>query len=166
MGSGKTKIVNRVSYIKRQEYNLFIKKYPTSGITYIDFINILKGSNMVIKDQILDNPLGFKAPYNLGYFAVDRFKTSKKFVAIDWVNTKKLGKVVPLTNFHSFGHAYKIKLYKNPKMVSLFVYKMDAHRLLKRQLAKYIKEEKRQYIHIDKSYYSKRFNINKYLKNE
>lgn len=166
MGSGKSKISGRINYIKREEYNLFIEKYPSSEVTYDEFITVLKESTNVIKNQILDNPLGFKLPHNLGYIAVDKFKPNKKFVAVDWVNTRKLKKLVPLTNFHTFGHTYKIKLYKNSKVKPLFAYNMDAHRLLKRQLAKCIKENKRQYINIDRSYYSRRFNINNYLKSE
>ena len=146
MGAGKSKVSGRINYIKKEEYNSFIKKYPSSGVSYEEFITILKHSNEEIKNQILDNPLGFKLPHNLGYIAVDKFKPNKKFVAVDWINTRKLKKLVPLTNFHSFGHTYKIKLYKNPKIKPLFAYHMEAHRLIKRALAKCIKENKRQYI--------------------
>lgn len=164
MGSGKTKISGRITYIKKDEYKKFIEKYPNSDVTYEEFITILKESNNYIKEQILDNQLGFKLPHNLGYIAVNKFKTSRKFVAIDWVNTKKLGKIVPLTNFHSFGHAYRIMLYKNAKVKPLQAYHMDAHRLLKRALAQNIKQDKQQYIAINKSYYNKRFSIDNYLK--
>lgn len=166
MGSGKSKISGRVNYTKIEDYKAFIAKNPSSDISYDDFITIIKESTKEIKNQILENTLGFKLPHNLGYISVDKFKPNKNFVAVDWINTRRLKKIVPLTNFHTFGHTYKIKLYKNPKVKPLYAYHMEAHRLLKRELAKRIKENKDEYINIERSYYSKRFNINNFLKSE
>lgn len=163
MGAGKNKIVDRINYINREEYELFKEKYPTSSISYNNFINILKHSTKSIRDCILDNPLGFKLPYNLGYIAVDKFKSKRDYIAVDWVNSKRLGKRVPLTNFHSFGFMYKIKFYPNLRIVPIKNYALDAHRVLKRMLAVNIKQNLKQYIGIDRSYYSRRFNIDNLL---
>lgn len=164
MGSGLSKVRNRVSLISRKQYNKFIKNHPKSGITYSQFITVLNESNAAIKEFILNNELGFKLPNNLGYIAVDKFKPNKTFTAIDWPNTLKLGKIIPLTNFHTFGYTFKIKLYKNQRMKPLEAYVMTPHRLLNRELAKRIKSGKQNYISLDKSYFSKRFTIENYLK--
>lgn len=159
MGAGKNKIQNRISYINHKEYNLFKEKYPNTHINYNTFITVLKESTKTIRDHVLDNPLGFKLPYNLGYIAVDKFKAKKSYVAIDWVNTKRLGKHVPLTNLHSFGYMYKIKFYPNLRILPIKNYALDAHRVMKRMLAYIIKNDIHQYINIDRSYYSRRFRI-------
>lgn len=163
MGAAKNKVTGRTNYISKGNYKLFIEKYPESDITYKEYITVLKESTITIRDHILENSLGFKLPQNLGYIAVTSFKTNKNFVAIDWVNTRKLGKVIPLTNFHSFGNAYKIRLFKNSRIKPLIVYKMNAHRIIKRMLAKNIKSGSNVYVHIDRSYFTKRFHIDNTL---
>lgn len=160
MGSAKNKVSGRTNYITHEGYNNYITKYPDSKVTYTQYIAILKRSTVIIRDYILENSLGFKLPYNIGYISVTKFKTNKDFVAIDWINTRKLGKIIPLTNFHSFGHAFKIKLFKNNKMQPLLAYKMNAHRIIKRMLAQKIKSGKADhYINIDRNYFTKRFSI-------
>lgn len=162
MGSGKNKIPNRMNYISRIEYNLFKEKYPESTITYEQFISVLKTSTIKIRSHILENPLGFKLPF-LGYVAFKKFKTSKKFFAVDWINTLKLKKRVPLTNFHTFGHAFKLEFFKNPSIKPLMAYKLKAHRLLNRMSGQIIKSGKAPYIELDRNYFSKRFNIENYI---
>lgn len=163
MGAGSNKIVERVNYVNRGEYELFKLKYPDSEITYHTFINILKESTKAIRGHILDNPLGFKLPHNIGYIAVDKFKSKHDYIAVDWVNTKRLGHYIPLTNFHSFGYMYKIKFYPNMRINPIKNYALEAHRILKRMLATNIKQNLRQYISIDRSYYSRRFRIENFL---
>lgn len=163
MGSSLNKVRNRVGYINRVAYKEFIKQYPESGISYEEYILILKESTRSIRDFILNNELGFKLPFNLGYIAVDKYKPGKSTVPVDWVNSRRLKRLIPLTNFHSLGYMFKIKLYKNPKIKPLYAFDMQAHRIIKRMLAANIKQEKGNYISIDRSYFSRRFNIDKYL---
>jgi hypothetical protein len=166
MGSGKNKIANRVNYISRKEYNNFKEKHPTADVSYNEYITILKASTSEIREHILKNPLGFKLPYNLGYLVIKKFKTNTKFVAVDWVNTRKLGKLIPLTNFHSFGNAFRLEIFRNKRIKPLAVYKFTAHRIMKRMSAKIIKSGKAPYIEIDKNYFTKRFDIENYLKDK
>lgn len=163
MGSSKNKIQNRVNYINRESYNLFKEKNNESKITYDQFITILKESTKLIRDTIINNTLGFKLPYNLGYIAVDRFKPKKDYKAIDWVNTKRLGKRIPLTNLHSLGYMYTVKFYNNPKVQPIKNYMFKAHRLLNRLIKPMVVKDFNNYIHIDRSYFSKRFNIDNFL---
>lgn len=163
MGAKKNKVRGRIGFINRTSYKDFIMQYPSSGVTYKDYIAVLKESTISIRDFILSHELGFKLPLNLGYIAVDKFKPSKRSVAIDWINTRKFGKVIPLLNFHSLGYVYKIKLYKNTKIKPLQVYQMASHRIIKRMLANNIKNTKKDYLSIDRTYFSKRFHIENYL---
>lgn len=163
MSHKKNKITGRKGFVNRIGYKAFKAKYPGEQITYDEYISVLKASNMAIRDHILDNPLGFKLPYNIGYLAVDKFKGLSHYVAVDWVNSRRLGKLIPLTNLHSFGYFYKIKMYKNPKVKPLLVYRMEAHRIIKRMLAAKIKAGK-EYLQIDRGYFSKRFHIGETLK--
>lgn len=163
MGANKNKIRNRKGFINRVSYKDFINQYPDSKVTYDEYISVLKESTVAVRDFVLTNELGFKLPFNLGYIAVDKFKPSKNMVAVDWVNSRKLKRLIPLTNFHTMGFMYKIKLYKNPRVKPLQAYEMQAHRILKRMLAANIKQRKENYISIDRTYFSKRFNIDTYL---
>jgi hypothetical protein len=163
MGACKNKIQHRVNFINREAYNSYKKKYPNSKIDYNQFILVLKSSTALIRDNILDNPLGFKLPYNLGYIAVDKFKAKDTYIAVDWQSTRRLGRRVPLTNLHSFGYMYKIKFFPNPKINPIKNYVFKAHRVLKRLLASNIKRQLKNYICIERNYFSKRFNIDNYL---
>ena len=165
MSTGKNKVTNRTGFINRPSYNKFIKQNPKSGVTYEQYIQVLKTSTAAIRDHILTNPLGFKLPYNFGYIAIDKFKPSKDWQAIDWVNTKRLRRRIPLTNLHSFGYTYKVKFYPNPRIKPLVAYDMRAHRLLNRAISKQVKGGKDVYIPLDRTYFSKRFAIDqKYQK--
>lgn len=160
MGAKKNIVGGRVGFINRKSYKAFIKKYPLSHVTYEEYISVLKKSNIHIRDFILTNELGFKLPLNLGYIAVKKFKPSKKHIAIDWVNSRRLGKRIPFTNFHSFGYSYSISLFKNSRVKPLYAYKMNAHRVIKRMLAKNIKNNTQQYLELDPAFFNKRFSIN------
>lgn len=162
MPSASYKIPNRIGFINRETYLEFKEKYPETDITYKDFVTILKSSNKAIRGVILENPLGFKMPYNLGYLAVDKFKPSKLHPPIDWVTSRKLGRKIPFLNLHTFGYCFSVKLYPNPRIKPLQIYKMATHRILKRMMAKNIKAGK-EYLQIDRGYYSNRFRIGDHL---
>lgn len=164
MGANQNKVTGRINFVNHKTYKNFVKKYPQTTIRYEDFITILKTSNSFIRDSILNNPLGFKLPYELGYIAINKFKPGKKHVAIDWVNTLKYKKKIPLLNLHSFGYSYKINLYKHSTVAPIKVYNFSAHRILKRMLAARIKSGAEHYIEIDSTYYTKRHRIDKLTK--
>src|SRR5689334_22034598 len=119
MSSAKHRIGERIGFVNRKVYKEFNEKYKELGISYDDYISILKESTKAIRDSILENPIGFKLPYNLGYLAVDKFKPLHHYVAVDWPNTRRLGKLVPLLNLHSFGYMFSVKFYANHKIRAL-----------------------------------------------
>lgn len=161
---GLSKVRDRINYTNKQSYKNFLEKNPNTKITYKQFVDILKLSNSKINNYILNNELGFKLPNNLGYIAVSKFKQKNTYKVIDWKNSNKLNKIIPLLNFHSFGNMYRIGLFKNSSLRALQAYKFNAHRLLKRELAKKIKSGK-DYYELDRNFFSKRFKIDNYLKN-
>lgn len=158
MGSNLNKIRERVGFINRETYLAFKEKYPDENITYSQYMQVLKESTRAIRDHVLENPLGFKLPYNLGYIAVDKYKPRSTFNVWDLRNSKLLHKQVPFLNLHSFGYMFKIRFYPNTRIKPLNVYKMNPHRIINRMLAKSIKGGK-EYLEIDRSYYSRRFRI-------
>jgi hypothetical protein len=162
MSSKPNKVTGRHGFINIPAYKAFKAKYPEADVTYREYIDVLKASTCAIRDHILDNPLGFKLPYNFGYIAVDKFKPLNDYVLVDWKNSRRLKRRILFTNLHSFGYIFKIKLYPNPKIVPMRVHKFDAHRLVKRALAKRVKEGK-EYLEIDRSYYSRRFRIGEHI---
>ncbi len=174
MGSGTNKIRGRVRYMNRKTYNEFIEttKYKTFSeknnitISYKEYMDILTMSNKKIADFILEYPLGFELPKNLGFIAVAKFKQKRNYIVYDWINTLKFKKPVPNLNFHSMGYMYRIAFYKNKRHVPLRVYFMHAHRSIKRELAKRIKNGTNKYISLDSSYFNQRFNLLKIFKNK
>lgn len=169
MSSQPYKTKGRVNYHVAKDYKLFCILHPEVQITKQQHYDIIFNSNKLIAEAILENPFGFKLPNGLGYIAIDKYKpkpnkSGKTKKAIDWVNTNKFKKLIYLTNLHSFGWIYRIRLYKSPHAPNLDCYTFKAQRLLKRALAVKIKEGK-QYHHIDRSYFSRRFSIDKIFKN-
>lgn len=164
MGSGKNLISGRTNYSGHKGYREFVKKHPKTEIDYKTYSTVIKKSNEKIRDYILTNLLGFKLPSNLGYIAVSKIKPKYHHKLIDWPATNRLGKVIPLTNLHTFGYTYKICFYKNTRYSPLRIFNFKAHRLLKRMLANHIKTKNQDYLHLDSSYFNKRFNIDNYLK--
>lgn len=164
MSTGRNLITGRVSFLNRDGYRLFKKTYPSSPITYDEYITILKESTLCIKQHILENPIGFKLPCNLGYIAVHKYKPKKTRIMIDWVNTKKHGKRIPLLNLHSMGYMYKILFYKNTKSVFLSSIDIKPHRHIKRELASKLKNGVTPYIELQESFFTKRFSINNSIK--
>lgn len=167
MSSGKYKTKNRINYSTANGYKEFKLKYPTVDITVQQFVDIIKRSNDLIAEAILNNPVGFKLPNSIGYLAVDKFKPKKGSIIkpIDWITTNRTKTLTYLTNLHSFGYIYIIKLYKNPNKANLDCYVFKPQKLLNRALAKKIKGGK-DYEKLDRSFFSRRFSIDKIFKNK
>lgn len=156
---------NRVTYFNIKDYAKFIENNPRfSHITYKQWKSVLKQCFLEIRETVLNNELGFKYPRSIGYSAVNKFKTLPGFKSIDFKNSNIYDKEIPNTNFHSFGHAYKIQFFRNPRFSPMECYKVKAHRTLNRELAQYIKSKNKDYLQLNKYYFNKRFNIANYLK--
>lgn len=120
-------------------YNSFIKE-TNIDIDYKTFKNIIIESNKEIANIIINEDTGFKLPYDLGYFVVTKYKSKKK--PLDWKNTLKLNKKIPLLNIHSFGFIYHIKWFKRGSMKTIKFkncFKAEFCRDVKRSVSKNIK---------------------------
>jgi hypothetical protein len=120
------------------------KKDRQIDITFEDFKNIIWTSNQIMADCIAEEEAGIEMPERLGNVVVTKYKGSKKKIPIDWVNSRRLGKQIPLLNLHSFGFIHHIKWFK---MICIFknrnIYKFEPYRLLKRAVAAKVKAGKR-----------------------
>ncbi len=166
MSTGLYKVKDRVNYSNgTTSFKQFKATYPETTLTAQDYTKIIRQSNDLIAEGILNNPYGFKLPNSLGYIAVDKFKPRKgsRIKPIDWITTNKTGKLTYLTNLHSFGFIYMIRLYRNPNKKNLDCYVFKAQKLLNRALAKKIKAG-RDYDEIDRSFFTRRFSIDKIFK--
>jgi hypothetical protein len=121
------------------------KEKHNSTITYADFTKIVKESNKMICDTIVDDENGFKLPENLGYLCIIKYKTKKK--AINWQDTKKYGKTIYFLNLHSFGFRYHIKWFKTGISRFAFneVFKFAPLRTMRTDVSKNVKASKEYY---------------------
>lgn len=91
-------------------------------------------------------------------------KVESRIKPVDWITTNQTGKLTYLTNLHSFGYIYVIKIYKNPNKKNIDCYVFKPQKELKQALAKKIKGGK-DYHKLDRSFFSRRFSIDKIFKN-
>jgi hypothetical protein len=133
----------RDTIISKQLYKQFIQENPSLEVDYNTFRTIIMDSNEVIHDFVANSEDGFKLPAGLGYVVVTRYKSKKK--AVDWLNTKRLGKKVYHTNAHSLGYTSHIKWYKRyiVDFNNAQIYRLEPYRTLTRLIAKNTKEGKK-----------------------
>ena len=112
------------------------------NISYEDFKNIIWTTNELMREAIADEEAGIELYEGLGHIVVTKYKSSK--VPIDWVNTRKLGKRIPLLNLHSFGYIHHIKWFKmGVRFQNRYIYKFKPYRLLSRAVAANVKGGKK-----------------------
>jgi hypothetical protein len=103
-------------------------------ISYETFKSIILTTNELLREYAADEEAGIELYEGLGHLVVTKYKSKKQ--SIDWVNTKKLGKKVPLLNLHSFGYIHHIKWFKiGVKFKNSYIYKFQPYRLLTRKVA-------------------------------
>lgn len=173
MGTGLNRVRNRVGYNNIETYKQFLdsKLYTdyltkyNKEISITDYKKIISETASTIRDEVINNAIGFKLPNALGYLCVIKFEQKDSYRVIDWGKTHTTGKTIHNMNLHSFGNMFKIKLFKNSYYHQFKNYAFVAHRIFKRQLAKQIKSGKQNYLPLDYSYFGKSFKINNILKN-
>lgn len=80
----------RLNIISKDLYNKFIQE-TGSDITYTRFRTILVKSMSVMRSKMINNVMGLKLPYELGFAVVSRFKPDKLRRGIDWKRSKEYG---------------------------------------------------------------------------
>lgn len=110
-------------------------------ISYENFRDIIWTTNELMRQAITEEA-GIELFEQLGHIVVTKYKSSK--VPIDWVNSKKLGKKIPLLNLHSFGYIHHIKWFKmGTRFQNRYIYKFKPYRLLSRAVAANVKTGKK-----------------------
>ena len=118
------------------------RKQTGIDIDFKTFKEIIWQTNKEISDTIINDEIGAKIPASLGYSVVTKYKSEKQ--PIDWINTRKLGKVVPLLNLHSFGYIHHIKwFFTGCGSKNIPLYKFKGCRYLTRSVSKSIKKGKK-----------------------
>lgn len=119
-----------------------VRQTLKSDISDKDIRAIILASNEEMFDIVANSDDALKLPENLGYIATTRYKSNKQ--PIDFYNTVRLKKKIPLLNLHSFGYISHVKWFK--KSEENFglkkIYKLVTSRKLSRQVSKSTKEGK------------------------
>lgn len=135
------KVGERYNPLNKKFYNKF-KKDTGSTIDYPTFIKIITTTNELMREAISEEEVGIQLPENLGHIIVTKYKSKK--IPIDWINSNRLGKIVPLLNLHSFGYIHHIKWFTfGVNFVNNRIYKFEPYRILKRRVAKNVKGGKK-----------------------
>ena len=92
------------SIASRPMYRKFKKKLP-KGLDYKQYSSIIHEYHKIIADVVLNDPKGFNFSRLEGKISVVRNKPKRQ--PIDWVATKRSGKLTRYSNDHSFGYVYK-----------------------------------------------------------
>jgi hypothetical protein len=130
----------RFNPLNRELYKKFIKE-TCINIDYDTFVKVIRRTNEVIKDSIVEEEAGIKLPENLGHIVVTRYKSKR--IPIDWKKTRELKIKVAHVNLHSFGYIHHIKWFRMGIVcANNFIYKFEPYRFLKRAVAAKVKEGK------------------------
>lgn len=143
----------RFNPLNKSLWKEFVKE---SGIeiTYEMFREIIWTTNAIICDAAANEEAGVELPELLGHVVVTKYKSTK--VPVDWVNSKKLGKKIPLLNLHSFGYIHHIKWFKmNAIFKNRYIYKFQPYRSLSRMVAANIKKGKKYHKWENSDFWSK-----------
>lgn len=145
--------------IDKDLYDNFIKETKLD-IDYSTFREVILESNKLISDFVISDDTGFKLPEQLGYLVITKYKSKKK--PIDWVNSKRLKRVVYLTNLHSFGFVHHIKWFKkgsaNLKLKES--YRIEPCRDFQRGVAASVKSGKQYHTWQTSDFYNNSFSKN------
>jgi hypothetical protein len=121
-------------------------------IEYLVFRDIIWTYNEEVALGVTDEA-GVEMPEGMGHMVVTKYKSKK--TPVDWVNTVRLGKKIPLLNMHSFGYIFHIKWYKmGMRVANKFIYKFKPYRSLQRQVAANVKAGKKYHPWNDSDFWS------------
>lgn len=145
----------------KAEYQKFRQKYPSTTVTWEEFINIIYTFNENLKTYILETGEKTKIPGGLGDVAISKKKRKRTKIdpsgntrinlAVDWAKSKEKGKRVYIMNYHTEGYAFWWRWFKkNARFQHSKLWYFRATRVSSRTLAHYIKTDpKYQHIYRD-----------------
>lgn len=140
MPSNKLVYGSRVNPLNQKLYKQYIQE-TGSDIDYKTFVKIISTTNEIIRESVIEEEAGVKLPLSLGNIVVTKYKSKKSFP--DWKLTKEYKKKIFHVNLHSLGFIHHIKWFKiGSDFSNKNIYKFQPYRILKRGVAKQIKEGK------------------------
>lgn len=152
---GPNKIQNPYNYVDMYEFYMKeIVKEPIYEVTLEQYKIILDKLFKTLINSVFDGET-FIFPFGLGEYSIVKKKINPNIensIPIDWKLSVQYKKKIYHLNEHSKG--YKYRFYWNKqwgRVVNKKFYQLIATRFNKRELARLIKEEGRDYIEIRKS---------------
>ncbi len=105
----------------RESYNDFCEKNKDVKLTFDEWKTIIYGFNESFRDYILETGEKIKFPYGFGEFSINkkRRKPTKgpndEFInlPVNWVETRKRGKLIYNFNYHTEGFFFGWMWFKN-----------------------------------------------------
>lgn len=144
----------------KDNYNKFVKKYPTIKVTFDEWKNIIYMFNENFRDYILETGKKAKLPLGFGEFTINKKirkkfkvnpKTGKEYInlPIDWKKTKEKGKKIYNFNYHTEGYHFRwLWDKKKARIRHADLWWFKPSRVSSRMLAHYLKtDEKYQHLY-------------------
>lgn len=131
----------KFSALNRDVYDKFVEETGIN-VDYLTFVNIIQTNSKNIRQSVISEPEGVQLPEGFGCIVVTKYKPKKEKKEKNWDygNSKKLGKMVPHLNLHSFGFSYAIRWYQVGTMIkNLRYFSLSKTRSMTRGVAKSIK---------------------------
>lgn len=106
----------------RDVYLKFCKQHPEIDISYKKWLEVIYTYNYGFRDYLIETGAKAKLPWGLGYFSISGKKTKKYKIhhgeqhinlAVDWKETRKLGKRVYHLNSHTDGKKFRWYWFKS-----------------------------------------------------
>lgn len=134
-------------------WRLYKKESGNKKLTYLDYVKIIQGFNMGVRDYLLETGKPVTLDYGLGTLVINRkrpnrYKTihfsdgnSKEVVSmyIDWQESKRCGKHIYKLNEHTDGYKFHIKWFRQSSKIKYKQYwKFNAYRDFSRLLKHYL----------------------------
>jgi nucleoid DNA-binding protein len=154
-----------IEYISasKKNYKEFCQNHPDIPISYKTFKDIIYTSNSIYANYALEGEK-VKLPQGFGSLAIDKRKqrykrningVDKICLAVNWQESKKLGRKIYYTNAHTEGYRYKWYWFKREVFLTdNYIWGFTPTRINSRKLAQLLKQENSTYIHLYKEYSS------------
>jgi nucleoid DNA-binding protein len=146
-------------------YKEFRHLHPNISISFDTFKRIIYTINSTYANHVLEGEK-IKLPQGFGSIAINKKKQTYKVhvkgkdricLAVNWVESKRLGKKIYFTNAHTEGYRYKFYWFKSEVFIAdNYIWGFAATRINSRKLAQFLKQENSPYIHIYKEYTANR----------
>lgn len=154
-----------IEYISasKKNYKEFCQNHPNIPISFKTFKDIIYTSNSIYANFVLEGEK-IKLPHGFGSLAINKKKQKYKItikgkdkilLAVNWQESRRLGKKIYYTNSHTDGYRYKWYWLKSDVFITdTYIWGFTPSRINSRKLAQLLKQENSPYIHLYREYSS------------